>query len=691
MEIFNLVGKLGLTGADQVNSELEKTKSTLEKTQHALRMTGIAFTALGAAGLKMVSDARKMNAELGQTALTLGISTKEMRNLALETTDVTFPLSSVTKTFELLARAGVTSTEEMKKSAKAFDALADATGSSAEVMADLLLPAFKLFGEDIPTTSAELDKFTWMTKNTLVDLSDFGTLLTRMAPYMDTLDMSMDDAIATLAALGERGITGTAATLKLRTAITQAASSGEDLNTILGISQEEIDGFKKQMSDATGITDKYAEVANTQYGVMAKVKQKFSELTLVAGSFLTPLEPVLTAMTALGPVMLFFSTATGIATVKTVAHTAALIAHKVVMFAGIIATKAAAAAQWLWNAAMSANPIGLIILAIAALVVGIILMIKHWDKDKEVFGKVWDWIMDKFKAVVNFFKEAFEKVTGFILAPISIIKEAWEELTNWIKTVPSKIAGFFTGIKDKIGGHFSGLKDRVGKHFEETNEKVRNLLGRLKDEMSERAADMQRRYEEAGGGIKGKFVANMGAMRDDVKGILEKMGFDTDDIGGKIKGIWDNIIDFFKSVPSKIGAAFSTLKDIMLAPFRFALRGIEMAINWLIRQINKIHITIPSWVPGIGGKGFGFDIPEISLPSFQKGGLITEPTLLYGLRSKRPYAIAGEAGIETVTPGEAGINNYFNISSLVVREEADIRYIARELYRLQLSRSRAGG
>ena len=68
MEIFNLVGKLGLTGADQVNSELEKTKSTLEKTQHALRMTAIAFTALGAAGLKMVSDARKMNAELGQTA-----------------------------------------------------------------------------------------------------------------------------------------------------------------------------------------------------------------------------------------------------------------------------------------------------------------------------------------------------------------------------------------------------------------------------------------------------------------------------------------------------------------------------------------------------------------------------------------------------------------------------------------------
>jgi len=38
------------------------------------------------------------------------------------------------------------------------------------------------------------------------------------------------------------------------------------------------------------------------------------------------------------------------------------------------------------------------------------------------------------------------------------------------------------------------------------------------------------------------------------------------------------------------------------------------------------------------------------IPGYAKGGPINEPTLLYGLRSMRPYAIAGERGPETVSP-----------------------------------------
>lgn len=42
--------------------------------------------------------------------------------------------------------------------------------------------------------------------------------------------------------------------------------------------------------------------------------------------------------------------------------------------------------------------------------------------------------------------------------------------------------------------------------------------------------------------------------------------------------------------------------------------------------------------------------PGVSLDDYQHGGLIPEPTLLYGLRSMRPYAIAGVAGPERVEP-----------------------------------------
>jgi len=85
-------------------------------------------------------------------------------------------------------------------------------------------------------------------------------------------------------------------------------------------------------------------------------------------------------------------------------------------------------------------------------------------------------------------------------------------------------------------------------------------------------------------------------------------------------------------------------------------------------------------------------MPPINLPGYQYGGVIPEPTLLYGLKSMRPYAIAGEKGKEYVTPSSGGgVVNNFTISELVVREDADVKRIAKELYRLQRSKEIAYG
>lgn len=606
-EVFSLQGKISLDGVDQVNKELEKTKSTMENVQKGLKIAGAAFTAAGAAGLKMASSARELNAQLGQTGLTIGASTEEMRKLALETTNVTFPLDSVAKTFDLLARAGVNSTDEMKNAALAFDGLADATGSSAEVMADLLLPAFKLFGEEIPQSTAEMDKFTWLTKNTTVNMSDFGTMLTRIAPYADQLNMSLDDSVAILAALSDRGVEGSAATIKLRTAVTQAAESGESLNEILGISQEEIDGYKKQMESATGITDQYAEVANEQYGVMDKLKQKWSEITLVAGSFLTPLEPIMGLMTALGPVMMFFGTAQGMATVKTVAHTTALIAQKVAMVASTAAIKAVTAAQWLWNAAMTANPIGLVIAGIMALIAAGIALWKNWDQ-------VTAWIKNAWEAVGNFFSNLWDNIIG-------VFKKSWEWLQEW-------------------GILFLGIPGAIIKYWDE-------------------------------------IVGFFGNMWDNVVGFFKNAG----DI---VMNIWQNVLDWFKKIPETIVGFFTGFAEKIGNIFSNAGQMVRNALNSMLDFMRNFSWHFSGW--SVGGMqiipSFTFE-PFKWLPQFAEGGVIPEPTLLYGLRSMKPYAIAGEKGPEYVTPAGGGITNNFNIAELVVREEADVQRIARELYRLQ--------
>ena len=73
----------------------------------------------------------------------------------------------------------------------------------------------------------------------------------------------------------------------------------------------------------------------------------------------------------------------------------------------------------------------------------------------------------------------------------------------------------------------------------------------------------------------------------------------------------------------------------------------------MIRGANKISITVPSWVPKIGGKGFSLNIPEI--PSLAAGGIVTKPTL----------ALIGENGPEAVVPlGSRGASGGITINIL---------------------------
>ena len=60
---------------------------------------------------------------------------------------------------------------------------------------------------------------------------------------------------------------------------------------------------------------------------------------------------------------------------------------------------------------------------------------------------------------------------------------------------------------------------------------------------------------------------------------------------------------------------------------------------------NKVIDTINLGNTGLIAAGL---VPKLS--HFALGGLIKEPTLLFGLKSRKPYAIAGEAGIEKITP-----------------------------------------
>lgn len=103
----------------------------------------------------------------------------------------------------------------------------------------------------------------------------------------------------------------------------------------------------------------------------------------------------------------------------------------------------ATAAQWAWNAAMSANPIGLIIIGIAALIAGIVLLVTHWDKVKAAGAAAWDWIkgiwsgaVDWFKGLVDGIGKVFSGIADFITAPFRLAVSEFKSI--WNSTVGGK-------------------------------------------------------------------------------------------------------------------------------------------------------------------------------------------------------------------------------------------------------------
>jgi hypothetical protein len=87
-------------------------------------------------------------------------------------------------------------------------------------------------------------------------------------------------------------------------------------------------------------------------------------------------------------------------------------------------TKAWAVAQKILNFILIANPIGLIIAGIAALIAAGYLLIKNWDAVKNFFAGLWqgmksgfaaaaDWIIGKFKAMLGYVTEKWNAVKSF--------------------------------------------------------------------------------------------------------------------------------------------------------------------------------------------------------------------------------------------------------------------------------------
>jgi phage-related protein len=136
-------------------------------------------------------------------------------------------------------------------------------------------------------------------------------------------------------------------------------------------------------------------------------------------------------------------------------------------------TAIATAAQWLWNAAMDANPIGIIILVIAGLVAAIILCYNKIGWFKDGVDAVWSFIKSAFqvgvdvvKNILNWFAGLPALFSGWINGAKNAIVNGFNAAVAWVRGIPGMILGALGNLgglllgagKAIIDGFLNGLK-----------------------------------------------------------------------------------------------------------------------------------------------------------------------------------------------------------------------------------------
>lgn len=118
------------------------------------------------------------------------------------------------------------------------------------------------------------------------------------------------------------------------------------------------------------------------------------------------------------------------------------------------------------------------------------------------------------------------------------------------------------------------------------------------------------------------------------------------------KNIWDGIYGFVKGIINGIIGFVQTM-----------INGIIAGVNAVVRAMNTIKVSIPAWVPGLGGRSFGINLPTLSnvtIPQLADGGIVMpQPG---GVLANLAEAGKPEAVIPLDRLGGMGTTNNYNIN-----------------------------
>ena len=588
-------------------------------------------------GMEFDKTMARVGAVSNASAEDLGRLRDKARELGASTV---FSASQAAEGMTYLAMAGF-KTDDMLKAMPGMLNLASAGQVDLANASDIAASMLNGFGLEASQINRVADTMVNTFANSSTDLQGLGETMKYVAPVAASMGVDLETVAAMAGKLGDNAIRGSQAGTAMRAVFTRLvapAKEGQKALYALGVSVKDAQGKVRAMPDvlkdigsalqklpqaaqaaikkdifgqeamsAAGILmnnavdgtlqnfiDKVKEAGSAERvaiqqtnnldGELASLNSAYEETQLILSEAVTPAIRKCTVFLTQGISAVGSFAKNHETLLKVLVAVGASIGGVIAMMAtfnmiwggaGYIIMSAVAGALKLWkvlmllknailivksamiifNAVMFANPIGLVIAAIAALIAIGVLLYKNWDVVKEKAAALWSWFSEKCPWLANVFSSAFNNI-------VENVSSAW---------------------------------NRIKYHFTQVIDFVKNIFA------------------------------------------------------GEWGKAWENVKNIFANM-------FGGLVGLAKQP----INAIISLINKAFSAIGSVSVSIPDWVPSMGGQTLSFEMPQI--PMLANGGIVTKPTTALIGEGAESEAVLPLSKLESLLAGHSSSAGSSNIT-----------------------------
>ncbi|MBP3573219.1 MAG: phage tail tape measure protein [Prevotella sp.] len=551
-----------------------------------------------------------------------------------------FSASEAADAFNFMAMAGW-KTEDMLGGIEGILNLAAASGSDLATTSDIVTDALTAMGYSAKDAGRLADVMAAASSNANTNVEMMGQTFKYAAPVVGALGYDMEDTAVAIGLMANAGIKADQAGTSLRSILTRLSAPPKEcaeemeklglsmtdsegnmktldqviqdlrkafdgmseteqtaaakhiagaeamsgLLSIVNAAPEDFDKLTKAVEGSEGAAAKMAETIEDNLGGDAtKAKSNLESLQLMIYEKLEPaLRKGVKAINKMIDVFKWIikngapiaAAITGVATAVGVFM--AIINKSAIMTAfttGLTAIKTAFTGLW---AVMAANPVGLIVAAIAGLVAAFVVLWNKSEAFRDFFIGIWEsikaavmpvldglvqWVQDmwvKLQPVIEVIKEY---VTVMLTEAVAMFEAAWAA----IKAIWDFVAPYFMAIWEAIKEIWSAVSETLGGYFSEAWAKIQEVWAAVEPYFRRIFNNIKKIFSAVGRVLGGYF----------------KMAWKN------IKVVWDLVVKYFQTIWDNIKLIFNVVEKVFKGDFEGAWNAIKQIWNNVVGYFRTV-------------------------------------------------------------------------------------------------------